>query len=416
MNIGPILRAMKHNRTRVVLIVLEIAITLAIVTNCINVILAERAKMAKESGFDDDRLLLLRVRPFTPEFREAPFRRVTIEADLRAIESTPGVEAVANTGLQLWEGGGSSSNIVAVGANREDEGNQMQTYYATKDVLQTLGAKIIAGRGFRESDYTTGGEQDPADVVVLSKGAADALFPDGNAVGKAVRYSINPGDTEGKHYTVVGVIEEFYNPFGMPGGEPLPMEERVILFPSRTSGYQYGMPYIIRAEPGAMPSVMSQVEQKLAAVNPGRVFEFQTLNEKKARWFSGSSILVTTMTLIIVALVGVTALGLLGLTSLSVAERTKQIGTRRALGATRAEILRHFLVENCVITAAGLVLGVAAAYALNVLLVSQVTNVKLPWELVAIGMALLLVNAFAATIPPALRATRISPAIATRSV
>ena len=108
MNIGPILRAMNHNRTRVLLLVLEIALTLAIVTNCVNVIIAERAKMAVPSGFDDDNILWVRARPFSPEFQESETIDTVADADVRAIASIPGVKAVANTHMLLWEGGGSA--------------------------------------------------------------------------------------------------------------------------------------------------------------------------------------------------------------------------------------------------------------------------------------------------------------------
>jgi putative ABC transport system permease protein len=122
------------------------------------------------------------------------------------------------------------------------------------------------------------------------------------------------------------------------------------------------------------------------------------------------------MTAVIVVLVFVTALGILGITSLAVAERTKQIGTRRALGATKGDILKHFLAENWIVTTIGLVLGVIATYALNFALVANVTDTKMPWYLVGVGMVLLWLNGLVATIPPALRAARVAPAIATRSV
>src|SRR4051794_15975333 len=111
MNIGPIIRAMKHNRTRVVLIVLEIAMTLAIVTNCVNVILGERARMTQKSGFDDDNIIWMQERPFAPEFKQEGFLDNTIDNDLRTVAAVPGVHAVANTHFRFWEGGGSSTGI-----------------------------------------------------------------------------------------------------------------------------------------------------------------------------------------------------------------------------------------------------------------------------------------------------------------
>jgi putative ABC transport system permease protein len=122
------------------------------------------------------------------------------------------------------------------------------------------------------------------------------------------------------------------------------------------------------------------------------------------------------MTGLIIALVVITALGIVGVTAMSVAERTKQIGTRRALGATRGDILRYFLAENWIATTAGLVLGVLGAYGLNLFLLSRVSDVKLPWQLVAAGMLLLWTNGLLSTIPPALRASLVPPSTATRSV
>ena len=413
MNIGPILRAMKHNRTRVFLLVLEIAMTLAIVTNCVNVIIAERAKINRPSGFDDENILWVRTRPFTPEFQETATLDMTADADVRAIQSIPGVKAVANTHFQLWEGGGSSTGVKPVdGGQRQPT----QQYYATKDIFQALGSRIIAGRGFQEGDHGVGTQPDPVRVTVISKTMADALFPDGRAVGKTITRASDSGEAVGDPMQVIGVVETFFNPFGYNPDTWRGIADRAIFMPARVGSYRSGIRYLVRTEPGTMPSVMAAIEQKLVAVNPGRVVDFTPASEKKASWFASARLTVGVMTGLIIALVFVTALGILGITALSVSERTKQIGTRRALGATRGDILRHFLVENWVTTTAGLLIGVGAAYALNFMLVSHVTDVKMPWQLVAIGMLLLWINGIIATLPPALRAARVPPSIATRSV
>jgi putative ABC transport system permease protein len=414
MNIGPIIRAMKHNRTRVTLLVLEIAMTLAIVTNCVNVIIAERAKMKVESGFDDDNILWVHARPFTPESREDAFVNTTIDADLRRIQAIPGVKAAANSHFRLWEGGGSSTQIKPVGTAMTPVGSQI--YWSTKDIFETLGVKIIEGRGFREGDHNIGPENDTPKVVVISKTVADALFPQGGAIGKAVVEADDKGTPSGEPLTIVGIFDRFFNPFGYNPDTWRGVADRAMFVPTRVGGYSYGYRYLIRTEPGAMPRVMGEVEKALVAGFPNRVIEFKPTPEKKADWFSAARLTVFVMTALIVALVFVTALGILGITALSVSERTKQIGTRRALGATRGDILRHFMIENWVTTSAGLAIGVVATYALNFLLVSKVTDVKMPWQLVAIGIGVLWINGLVATLPPALRATRVQPSIATRSV
>ncbi|HEX7832480.1 MAG TPA: FtsX-like permease family protein [Thermoanaerobaculia bacterium] len=414
MNIGPILRAMKHNRTRVVLIILEIAMTLAIVTNCINVILAERAKMSQASGFDDDNILWMRVRPFSPDYEKEGAIDPAIDSDLRIIQGVPGVRAAANTHFQLWEGGGSSTQVFALNTNAR-ESTPTQIYFGTKDIIDTLGAQIIEGRAFRDGDHGVGTQTDPYDKVIITKSLADMLFPNGGAIGKQIQQGRVGQEAVEHPFTVIGVMGQFYNPFGRPTS-PEPYSDKAIFLPARVGSYARGWPFLIRTEPGAMNSVMAEIEKRLAASNAGRVMDFKATSEKKDGWFASSKIVVTTLTCIIVTLIAVTALGILGLTSLAVAERRKQIGTRRALGATRADILRYFVLENWLLTTAGLILGVAGAYALNFLLVTHVSDVKMQWELVAGGIVLLWSMGLLATIPPAMRAMAVSPSIATRSV
>lgn len=414
MNIGPILRAMKHNRTRVTLLVLEIAMTLAIVTNCVNVILAERAKMAVPSGFDDDNILWVHALPFTPEFQEDALINTTIVADLRRLSAIPNVKAVANSHFRLWEGGGSSTSIKPVGTKQVPIGTQI--YWSTSGIFDALGIRITEGRNFAESDHGTGPENDTPRVVIISRTVANALFPDGKAVGKSIVEALEDGAPLGEPLQIVGVFERFFNPYGQNPDSWRGVADRAMFVPTRVGGYGYGFRYLIRCEPGTMTAVQAAVEKALVGVNPNRVIEFEPTPEKKARWFSANRMAVLVMTGVIIVLVFVTALGILGITALSVSERTKQIGTRRALGATRSDILRHFLVENWMTTTAGLAIGVIGAYALNYLLVANLTDVKMPWQLVVTGMVVLWASGLLAALPPALRATRVPPSIATRSV
>ena len=401
MPLGPILRAMNHNRTRFVLIILEIAITLAIVTNCVNMILGEREKMLRKSGFDDDNLLTLTFSPFAQEFKEQSYTDAVVMADMRAIESTPGVRSVTATYMLPWAGGGSSGTFTAEGY---PEKFQAQAYPVTEKIVETLGAKLVAGRGFTAQDIPTDPNTSPT-VTIISEPLAKKLWGDANPIGKVIMSNERQSPR-----TVVGVIgDPFYNPYAFNIGE------YARLSPSKWWDGS-GATYLVRTDSGALASVVSQLEPRLTKVNGGRTFQVRTIPFVKEQFFAAGQLVITAMTAVIVVLVFVTALGILGITSLSVAERTKQIGTRRALGATKGDILRHFLAENWILTTIGLALGVIATYALNWALVSNMTDMKMPWYLVGVGMALLWVNGIVATIPPALRAARVPPAIATRSV
>jgi putative ABC transport system permease protein len=400
MAIGPILRAMQYNRTRFILIILEIAITLAIVTNCVNMILKERKDLARKSGFDDENLISIASVPFAPEFKEQSYVENIVQADLRAIQSMPGVKAAAATYFLPWQGGGSSGLWRTEGY---PDKFQAQIYAGSRGIFDTIGVKVTQGRGFVPND-TPVNPDEPTHVTVISRALARKVWGDKNPIGKV----ITSGDGD-RPRTVIGVIENFYNPYAWNIGE-------YVLF---TPGRAYdtdGSVYLVRTEPGAMKSVASQLEKRLIGVNAGRVFRIRTISELKDQFSSGGRLVIAAMSAVIVVLIFITALGIVGMTAMSVAERTKQIGTRRALGATRRDILTHFLTENWIVTTLGLILGVFATYGLNFLLVSRVSDVKIEWWLVGIGMVLLWVNGLIATIPPALRASMVSPAIATRSV
>lgn len=400
MPIGPILRAMKHNRTRFALIILEIAITLAIVTNAVNMIVAERAEMSRQSGFDDENLISIRTQPFAKEFEEQSYVENVAQADLRALEGIPGVRAAAATYLLPWQGGGSSGYWKTEGY---PEKFQAQIYASSPRIFDVLGVNVIQGRRFVPSDTPT----DPGTsttVTIISQALARKVFGDANPIGRVI--TNGEGETP---RTVIGVIDRFYNAYAWNIGE------YVLFTPGRAYGPN-GSSYLVRVEDGALQSVVPQLESRLVQVNAGRVFRLRTVAETKDAFFSGRKLIVASMSAVIVVLVFVTGLGIVGITSLSVAERTKQIGTRRALGATKGDILKHFLAENWIVTSIGLVLGVVATYALNYALVSSLTDVKMPWYFVVVGMVILWVNGLLATIPPALRAARVAPAIATRTV
>lgn len=402
MPIGPIFRSMIHNKTRVILIVLEIAVTLAIVTNCVNMINDARTSMIKPSGFDDDNLLWVRSAPFRPEFKENQFIRNHVDADLKVIRAIPGVKSVWNTNFLPWQGGGSSTTVKIAGSKMMP--TRTQQYYGLGDLFETTGMSLVEGRKFQPGDYDYDQDKGNPKNVIITQGLADLLFKTTHVIGKQVQ----DGDSV---YTIVGVTSHFYNPYGWP------IHEYSMFFPGTVGSFQRGTRFLLRVEPGAMKSVIAALEPALLKANDGRVItNTMTVPEVKDQYFSGAKLVMRAMGLVIVILIFVTALGIIGITSLSVSERTKQIGTRRALGATKSNILSYFLIENWIVTTAGLALGILAAYGLNFLLVSNVQGAKMDWRYVAIGMGLLWINGVIATIPPALRGARVSPAIATRSV
>jgi len=398
MEFGPIVRAILRNKIRFGLIVLQIAITLAVVSNAISMILAERARMLRPSGFDDANLLWVRIKPYAAAFGERGYRIASAESDLRELRAIPGVAAATNTYFLPWQGGGSSGPVKVPGTTTP---YQVQFYNTTSGIVQTLGVKIVEGRDLQQTDI----DDDPKSThatVIISRAMERLLFGDKSAVGQ----TLAGGD--GTTNSVVGVFDPFYNPYGFPIHE-------YGVFSAGHASFG-GALFLVRVQPGAMKSVSTQIEKRLVAINDGRNVELKTIGEIKDLYFSESRIIIGGMMSVIILIVIVTGLGIVGVTSFAVTERTRQIGTRRELGATKPAIVRYFLVENWMITTFGATLGLAFAYALNILLVTTTHAVKLDWHLIAAGIAMLWALCIVATLAPAWRAASVPPVIATRAV
>jgi putative ABC transport system permease protein len=349
----------------------------------------------KESGFDDENLLWVGSRPFAEAFRDRPYQVASAQQDLRIIAGIPGVRSVVNTNFQQWQGGGSSGEVEVAGGDASRYRTQM--YVATPTFTDTLGVKMVSGRNLRDTDIN----EDPnatTSPVIISRALERLIFKEQSAVGRAFK------DGE----TVVGVFDPFYNPYGWP------IHEYAMIYPGYVA--RRGALFLVRVQPGQMKNVAAAIEKKLVASNDGRNVETKPIMEIRNRYFTDSRLIINAMTGVIILIIIVTGLGIVGVTSFTVTERKKQIGTRRALGATKSRILSYFLMENWLITNSGLLLGIAMAYGLNYLLVTHTSGVKLDWHYLAAGVAILWVQGIIATLIPAMRAAAVSPVIATRGI
>jgi putative ABC transport system permease protein len=175
--------------------------------------------------------------------------------------------------------------------------------------------------------------------------------------------------------------------------------------------------YVFRTEPGSQDRLMSEVTDKLYEIDPDRLFfDPATQAELVQRNYEGVRGLATILGVISVLMVMITAFGIVGLASFTVNQRTRQIGTRRALGAKKRDILRYFLVENVMLTSIGVVMGSALAYGIHLFLFSIMHIPKMSFALIPAGIVVLYILGFVAVIGPALRATAVAPAVASRAV
>ncbi len=407
MHLGPILRSLFHNRSRTILAILMTALTLAIVVNCIQMTLAARREMQKLSGFDETNLISLRVQFFDPDFKDDERRAAARREDLRSLRAMPEVVSATPTRLRPWQGGGSSSECRP--AESESGFQRMQWYPCDRTIAETLGVEIEEGRAFLESEVefdsdSLADEGEAREIPVLISAALARLFwPEGALVGRALEFPT------GDRATIVGVLDRFYNPYGWP------IEEYALFYPGYRDSYESGVNYLVRLTPEAADDV-AFVEERLLAGMTGRTVTTNTIPELKRSFFATNSVLVQVLGLIIVLMLAVTSIGVFGMTYFTVSQRTRQIGTRRALGASRGDILRHFLTENWIVTSLGITFGAGLALGLNIVLVHQAGADRLDARYLVLGMLILWIVNFAAALLPAMRGMRVAPAIATRTV
>jgi putative ABC transport system permease protein len=245
------------------------------------------------------------------------------------------------------------------------------------------------------------------DKTILTKAMAENLFPDisyQSVVGKTVYIN----DTE--PMVVVGIIDKLQAPW--VGWNNL---ENAMLSPQRQDFK--GSRYFIRTQPGQRDTVMKHVEELLANNNKGRLIKgMRSIEETRERSYRGHTAMIKILGTVMIILTVVTALGIVGLASFSVNQRKKQIGTRRALGASQPAIMRYFMIENFLISSIGVILGAALTIGLNIILVNTFGLDRIDWFYIPTGMLVLWLVGQVAVFGPARKAANIPPALATRNV
>jgi putative ABC transport system permease protein len=162
---------------------------------------------------------------------------------------------------------------------------------------------------------------------------------------------------------------------------------------------------------------MQAAEAALSGVDNGRVIvRVRTLEYVAQATYADDRAMAVYLGVVIALLLGIAALGIFGLAAFNVSSRTKQIGTRRAVGARRSDILRYFLVENWLISSAGVVLGCVLALVLGYWLSTTFELPRLKLYYLLVGVVVLWTVSLVAALRPARRASAVSPAIATRTV
>ena len=404
MEIRPIISALMRSKVAMILIGLQVALTLAIVCNALFIISQRFERMHRPSGMNEADTFWFGSSGFGQGFDA----HATQMADLELLRHLPGVVAAASTNSAPMSNGGWSTAL-NLQPNQKTSTADTAFYLVDDQALQAFGLNLVAGRWFKreEMQEVKFGDRPRPSVVVITKALADKVFPNGDALGKQVYTDEDPPSS-----TIVGIVERAQQPW---------MSSDSIEYSTFAPIYMpYGNAtrYLVRAEPGRRDEVMGQIEQKLSEANRSRIVgKVRSIEQLRADAYASDRAMMIILGVVIFCLLTITALGIVGMASFWVTQRTKQIGTRRALGATRTDILRYFLTENFLITTGGLMLGALLSYAFSLWLMTHSQEAKLlPWHYLPAGFVCLWLLGQIAVLGPATRAARVPPAVATRSV
>lgn len=411
MEIRPIISALMRSKVALILIGLQIALTLAIVCNALFIINQRIETMNRPSGMNESDTFTIGSNGFGDGFST----KNTFVEDLALIRSLPGVrDATPINSLPMTNGGWSEGVFMA--PSQKVSTTITAIYFMDEHGIDTFGVRLIAGRNFKPEEIKVRdrGSVDWPPGVIITKALADKLYPGQDAVGKQLYL-----DYEKPPQTILGIVDRLIAPWpeGFSFNGDHSVVENSVLVPQMTA-YGNSTRYLIRTEPGRRDELMKTVEAKLIESNHGRIVRgLKSVEKVRSECYANDRAMMIILGTVIFCLLTITALGIVGMASFWVTQRTKQIGTRRALGATRASILRYFLTENFLITTGGLLLGAFLTYAVSLWLMAHEQEAKLlPWHYVPAGFVCLWMLGQIAVLGPATRAARVPPAVATRSV
>ncbi|MHC1479383.1 ABC transporter permease [Frateuria aurantia] len=408
MDIRSIIAALKRNRITASLVILQVALSCAIVCNAVFLIEQRLQRMDLPSGIAEHELLQIQF----AYINERPDADARTRADLAALRRLPGVQAVGLANQLPLSGYAMSNSGLKRRPDQRDNTIEAASYYG-QNLLPTLGVQLRAGRDFEPEELLDLKTVLPAlhshtmkalpHTVIVTEAVASRLWPGQAPLGK----TLYVGD--GIPLQVIGVMSPLARPDALQAGV-----QYSVVYPIRMTPGEGGS-YLIRVRPADRDHVLLAALRLLGQLDADRiVLSRQSYDAVRHQFFEKDRGMAQMLAAMLAAMLTITVLGIAGLASFWVGQRRHVIGIRRALGARRMDVLRYFLTENFVLVSIGIGLGMVLAYGMNLGLMRRYELPRLPWQFFPVGAIALWLIGQLAVLGPALRATRVSPMVATR--
>jgi predicted permease len=389
-----------RRRARATLVVVEVALAVAITTGAALLLRSFVSVTNVNPGFETTNLLTWQMN--LPPRLSAEADRLAFYRDFFArMEALPGVVSVGGT-TRVPLGSTSVSTTVQIEGRPVpvSELPEVQFRRAMHDFFETMGIPIRRGRGFDESDGPTAPR-----VAVINETMARRLFPNQDPIGQHVRMGPNPS---GAWTTIIGVIGDIKH-----GG--LEEEMQPELYISYLQGAPVG-PFIVMRTAGDPAAMAETVRAEVRSIDKTiPIYDMRTMSALRSESVSMRRFILMIVVAFGALALGLAAIGVYGVMSLVVSERTREVGVRLALGAQPSELLTMILGQAAKLAGIGVALGVIAAAMIMPLLDSQLYGVRAsdPATFLAVPAMLLAIAALAALVP-ARKAMRVDPVTALR--
>jgi putative ABC transport system permease protein len=384
------------SRRRAFLIATEVGLSLILLIGA-GLMIKSFANLTKVApGFNSDRLLIFTVGASAraDEDHQLQFYQEVV----RSVATVPGVERVAAISRLPFSGGNSSRTFNRPGRKKTD---QADIRIATPDYFRTMGIPLVRGRTFNEHDT-----KDSARVTIINEQCAKDVFPGEDPIGQYVE-NLGPKDEKLQVVGVVGNVRHL----------ALETAPRPELYQPLGQGMWPLVNIAVRTSPENPLTLLPAVQQAVWNVNKSvPLGNPRSMNDMIARTLLQKKFTMLLLGIFAGAALLLAAIGLYGVISYSVAQRTRELGIRIALGAQKRDVLRLILRQGMTLVAIGVVAGLAASIGLTRLMATLLYGVSAtdPVTFLALSVTLLSV-AFVACWLPARRASTVDPIVALRA-
>jgi putative ABC transport system permease protein len=399
----PILSAMLKQKYLLLMIVMQIALTLAVLSNGLFIIEKRLDLLQRPSGIDEANTFVLTSSGFTADFNPTN----SIQTDLAQLRQMPNIVNAVSTYSFPYSGGSEWDELQTTAGENQNQ-VPAASYNLDEQAIEALGLHLIAGDNFNPTDVLWQSENSKTipSVAIITSSVASNLFNThewSKVLGKTIYINkLHP-------VVIKGVVQQLQAPW-----DPLGKINNSIIYPRIVT--RNSSRYFIRTLPGQLKSSMDQVVQHLASNNQQRMIrKVQTIASLKKQVYAPDIAAVSILSVVICALTIIAALGIAGTANLNVLKNYKQIGIRRALGANKMDIFVHCLTENFIQTTAAVIIGCILALGLNIFLVEHYGLPKLPMFYLLVSVFFMYALGVLSTLKSTLKAMNISPAEATKS-